>query len=85
MYILRVVIFSLNEPNLMRILTVFKENLVKYKGKRTSQEYTFILFLILTLKTLKKIPIFAFNCFTVLLYSFITVLLQWFLRSKKPL
>jgi len=35
MYILRVVIFSLDEPNLTRILTVFKENLVKYKGKRT--------------------------------------------------
>ena len=26
---------------------LFKENLVKYKGKRTSREYTFILFLIL--------------------------------------
>jgi len=37
MYILRVVILSLDEPNLTRILTVFKENLVKYKGKRTSQ------------------------------------------------
>jgi len=48
MYILRVVIFSLDEPNLMRILTVFKENLVKYKGKRTSREYTFILLLILS-------------------------------------
>jgi len=47
MYILRVVIFSLDEPNLTRILTVFKENLVKYKGKRTSREYAFILFLIL--------------------------------------
>ena len=47
MCILRVVIFSLDEPNLTRILTVFKENLVKYKGKRTSREYTFILFLIL--------------------------------------
>jgi len=46
MYILRAVIFSLDEPNLTRILTVFKENLVKYKGKRTSREYTFILFLI---------------------------------------
>gem|GEM_PF-2422435 len=45
MYILRVVIFSLDKPNLTRILTVFKENLVKYKGKRTSQEYTFILLL----------------------------------------
>jgi len=33
MYILRVVIFSLDEPNLTRILTVFKENLVKYKVK----------------------------------------------------
>jgi len=33
MYILRVVIFSLDKPNLTRILTVFKENLVKYKGK----------------------------------------------------
>ena len=48
MYILCVVIFSLDEPNLTRILIVFKENLVKYKGKRTSREYTFILFLILT-------------------------------------
>jgi len=46
MYILRVAIFSLDESNLTRILTVFKENLVKYKGKRTSREYTFILFLI---------------------------------------
>ena len=27
---------------------LFKENLVKYKGKRTSREYTFILFLILS-------------------------------------
>ena len=34
MYILRVVIFSLDEPNLTRILTVFKENLVKYKEKK---------------------------------------------------
>ena len=49
MYILRLVIFSLDEPNLTRILTVFKENLMKYKGKRTSREYTFILFLILRL------------------------------------
>jgi len=47
MYILRVVVFSLDEPNLTRILPVFKENLVKYKGKRTSRERTFILFLIL--------------------------------------
>jgi len=46
MYILRVAIFSLDESNLTRILTLFKENLVKYKGKRTSREYTFILFLI---------------------------------------
>jgi len=45
MYILRVIIFSLDEPNLTRILTVFKENLVKYKGKRASREYTFIFFL----------------------------------------
>jgi|GEM_PF-1208520 len=44
MYILRVVIFSLDEPNLTRILTVFKENLVKYKGKRTSQDVVFIVF-----------------------------------------
>ena len=29
MYVLRVVIFSLDETNLTRILTVFKENLVK--------------------------------------------------------
>ena len=48
MYILRVVIFSLDEPNLTRILTVFKENLVKCKGKRKSRECTFILFLILS-------------------------------------
>ncbi len=27
------VFFSLDEPNLTRILTVFKENLVRYKGK----------------------------------------------------
>jgi len=33
MYILRVVIFSLDEPNLTRILTVFKENLVKHIKK----------------------------------------------------
>jgi len=26
---------------------LFKDNLVKYKGKRTNREYTFILFLIL--------------------------------------
>gem|GEM_PF-2680015 len=37
MYIPRVVVFSLDESNLTRILPVFKENLVKYKGKRTSQ------------------------------------------------
>jgi len=55
MYILRVVIFSLDEPNLTRILTVFKENLVKYKGKRTSREYAFILFLILKRKERVKI------------------------------
>jgi len=47
MYILRVVIFSLDEPNLTRILPVFEKNLVKYKRKRTIREYTFILFLIL--------------------------------------
>jgi len=34
MYILRVVIFSLDEPNLTRIFTVFKGNSVKYKGKK---------------------------------------------------
>jgi len=33
---------------LVAVLTVFKENLVKYKGKRTSREYTVILFLILS-------------------------------------
>ena len=44
MYILRVVIFSLDETNLTRILTVFKENLVKYKGKKTSQDVVFIIF-----------------------------------------
>ena len=43
MYILRVVIFSLDEPNLTRIFTVFKENLVKYKGKRTSQNLNLFL------------------------------------------
>jgi len=43
MYILRVVIFSLNEPNLTRILTVFKENLVKKKEKRTSQNLNLFL------------------------------------------
>jgi len=37
MYILRVVIFSLDEPNLTRILTVFKENLVKYKKKEQDE------------------------------------------------
>jgi len=58
MYILRVVIFSLDELNLTRILTVFKENLVKYKGKRTSQEYTFILFLMLSTLFYKFIYIF---------------------------
>jgi len=46
MYILRVIIFSLDEPNLTRILTVFKENLVKCKGKittgRCSVYYPFI-------------------------------------------
>ncbi len=47
MFFLRVAIFSLDEPNLTRILTVFKENLVKYKGKRASRESIFILFLIL--------------------------------------
>jgi len=44
MYILRVVIFSLDEPNLTRILIVFKENLVKYKEKRTSQDVVLIVF-----------------------------------------
>jgi len=58
MYILRVVIFSLDKLNLTRILTVFKENLVKYKGKRTSREYTFILFLILSTLFYKFIYIF---------------------------
>jgi len=43
MYILRVVIFSLDEPNLTRILTVFKENLVKKKEKRTSQNLNLFL------------------------------------------
>jgi len=47
MYILRVVIFSLDEPNLMRITGYLSRILVKYKVKRTSREYTFILFLIL--------------------------------------
>ena len=37
MYILRVVIFSLDEPNLTRILTVLKGNLVKHIRKRTIQ------------------------------------------------
>jgi len=41
---------------------LFKENLVKYKGKKTSREYTFILFLILTTKyqELNKCTFFAF-------------------------
>jgi len=52
MYILRVVIFSLDEPNLTRILIVFKENLVKYKGKRTSRECTFIKALFLSSKSI---------------------------------
>jgi len=50
MYILRIVVFSLDEPNLMRILTVFKENLVKYKEKRTSQDVVFIVFSFLSEK-----------------------------------
>jgi len=66
MYILRVVIFSLGEQNLTRMLTVFKENLVKYEEKRISREYTFILFLILKLKLkLMKFGIVVFpgsNC-----------------------
>ena len=49
MFFLRVVIFSLDEPNLTRIAELFKENLGKYKEKRTSRESTFILFLILSL------------------------------------
>ena len=53
MYILRVVIFSLDEPNLTQILTVFKENLVKYKGKRTSQDVVFIVFSSLNTYALK--------------------------------
>jgi len=61
MYILRVVIFSLDEPNLTRILTVFKENLVKYKGKRTSREYTFVLFLILTAKLQRNLEFVNWN------------------------
>ena len=44
MYILRVVVFSLDEPNLTLILIVFEENLVKYKGKTTSQDVVFIVF-----------------------------------------
>ena len=40
------IIFSLDEPNLTRPESFRdKENLVKYKGKRTSREYTFIFFL----------------------------------------
>jgi len=42
MYILYAVIFSLDEPNLTRILTVFKKDLGKYKGKRTSKGCAFI-------------------------------------------
>jgi len=61
MYILRVVIFSLDEPNLTRILTVFKENLVKYKGKRTGREYTFTFFL--SLSTLFHKFIYFFEYF----------------------
>jgi len=59
MYTLRVVIFSLDEPNLTRIFTVFKENLVKYKGKRTSRECTFILFLILMFFCITSYQIFS--------------------------
>jgi len=59
MYTLRVVIFSLDEPNLTRILTVFKENLVKYKGKITSREYTFILFLILIFFCMTSYQVFS--------------------------
>ena len=40
--------FSLDEPKFDANTHVFKENLVKYKGKRTSREYTFILFLVLS-------------------------------------
>jgi len=61
MSILRIVIFSLDELNLTRILTVFKENLVKYKGKRISREYTFILFLILIYYLYKKIRLSMIN------------------------
>jgi len=38
MYILRVVIFSLDEPNLTRILTVFKEFLGKSHSKRNTSK-----------------------------------------------
>jgi len=69
MYILRVVIFSLDEPNLTRILTVFKGNLVKYKGRRTSREYTFILFLILV------------HCFTNL-FTFLSISFKMTLHQK---
>jgi len=44
MYILRVVIFSLDEPNSTRILTVFKENLVKCKGKKQVENVYLISF-----------------------------------------
>jgi len=41
MYILHVIIFSLDEPNLMRILTVFKENLVKHIRKEQSRRVSY--------------------------------------------
>ena len=45
MYILHAVIFSLYEPNLTRPECFQdKENLVKYKGERTSQNVVFIVF-----------------------------------------
>jgi|GEM_PF-1895929 len=40
---LHAVIFSLDESNLTRI-RLFKENLMKYKGKITSQDVVFIVF-----------------------------------------
>ena len=61
MYILRVVIFSLGEQNLTRILTVFKENLVKYKEKRTSREY---IYFVPDTKTKTKTYEVRYSCFS---------------------
>jgi len=58
MYILRVVIFSLDEPNLTRILTVFKENLVKYKGKNNKSR----IYIYFVPDTKHRINYYYFKC-----------------------